>query len=138
VAASMDHDESIPAIAREVIDDAVRLAHAEIEFAKAEAIGGLKRVAVAAALFATAAVFALLMFIFALGAVPTALAGRIFSGWVWWLLTAALFLLVAAVLGWLGYRSLRRGIGRGKELVGSVKEDVAWVKRLRKRNANES
>jgi len=35
-------------------------------------------------------------------------------------------------------RSLRRGIGRGKELVGSVKEDVAWFKRLTKRSASGS
>jgi Putative Actinobacterial Holin-X, holin superfamily III len=138
VAARTERDESIPTIAREVVDDAVRLARAEIELAKAEAIAGVKRIAVAAGLLAAAGVFAVFMLIFALGAVPTALAGQVFSGWVWWLLTAALFLLVAAFLGWLGFRSLRRGIGRGKALVGSVREDVAWFKRLTKRNANES
>lgn len=138
MAASPLHDDSIPAIAREVVDDAVRLARAEIDLAKAEAIAGVKRIAVAAGLFAAAGVFALFMIIFALAAVPTALAGHAFSGWVWWLLTAAFFLLVAGALGALGYRSLRRGIGRGKDLVGSVKEDVAWFKRLTKRNANES
>jgi hypothetical protein len=131
-------DESIAAIAREVADDAVRLARAEIELAKAEAIAGIKKLAVAIGLFAGAAVLALFMVIFALGSVPTVLAGHAFSGWVWWLLTAALFLLVAAVLAWMGFRSLRRGIGRGKELVGSVKEDVAWFKRLTRRNASES
>ncbi len=131
-------DESIAAIAREVADDAVRLARAEIELAKAEAIAGVKRLAVAAGLFAGAAVFALFMAIFALAAVPTVLGGHAFSAWVWWLLTAALFLLVAALLGLFGLRSLKRGIGRGKELVGSVKEDVAWFKRLTKRNAKES
>jgi uncharacterized membrane protein YqjE len=131
-------DESIAAIAREVADDAVRLARAEIELAKAEAIAGVKKLALAIGLFAGAAMLALFMIIFALGSVPTVLAGRVFSGWVWWLLTAALFLLVAVVLGWMGFRSLRRGIGRGKELVGSVKEDVAWFKRLTRRNASES
>jgi hypothetical protein len=131
-------DESIAAIAREVADDAVRLARAEIELAKAEAIAGVKKLALAIGLFAGAAMLALFMIIFALGSVPTFLAGRVFSGWVWWLLTAALFLLVAVVLGWMGFRSLRRGIGRGKELVGSVKEDVAWFKRLTRRNASES
>jgi uncharacterized membrane protein YqjE len=131
-------DESIAAIAREIADDAVRLARAEIELAKAEAIAGVKKLALAIGLFAGAAMLALFMIIFALGSVPTVLAGRVFSGWVWWLLTAALFLLVAVVLGWMGFRSLRRGIGRGKELVGSVKEDVAWFKRLTRRNASES
>ena len=131
-------EESIAAIAREVADDAVRLARAEIELAKAEAIAGVKKLAVAIGLFAGAAVLALFMIIFALGSVPTVLAGHAFSGWVWWLLTAALFLILAAVLGWLGFRSLRRGIGRGKELMGSVKEDVVWFKRLTKRNARES
>jgi uncharacterized membrane protein YqjE len=138
VAGRIDRDESIAAIAREVADDAVRLARAEIELAKAEAIAGVKKLAVAIGLFAGAAVLALFMIIFALGSVPTVLAGHAFSGWVWWLLTAALFLILAAVLGWLGFRSLRRGIGRGKELMGSVKEDVVWFKRLAKRNARES
>jgi small-conductance mechanosensitive channel len=134
----MERDESIAAIAREVADDAVRLARAEIELAKAQAIAGVKRVAVAVGMFAGAGVFALLMAIFALGAVPTVLAGRIFAGWTWWLLMAALFLLIAALLGLLGIRSLKRGIGSGKQLVGSVKEDLAWFKRLTKRNAKES
>jgi small-conductance mechanosensitive channel len=138
VATGKNRDESIAAIAREVADDAVRMARAEIELAKAQAIAGVKRVAVAAGMFAGAAVFALLMAIFALGAVPTVLAGRIFAGWAWWLLMAALFLLIAALLGLLGFRSLKRGIGSGKQLVGSVKEDVAWFKRLTKRNAKES
>ena len=138
MAARTEPDESIAAIAREVADDAVRLAKAEIELAKAEAIAGVKRLAVAIGFFAGAGVFALFMVIFALGAVPTVLAGHAFSGWVWWLLTAALFLLIAALLAAIGFRSLRRGIGTGKQLVGSVKEDVAWFKRLTKRNAKES
>ncbi|PZR84047.1 MAG: hypothetical protein DLM65_00665 [Candidatus Aeolococcus gillhamiae] len=138
VATGTDRDESIAGIAREVADDAVRLAKAEIELAKAEAIAGVKRLAVALGLLAGAGVFALFLMIFALGAVPTVLAGHVFSGWTWWLLTAALFLLVAALLALLGFRSLKRGIGTGKQLVGEVKEDVAWLKRLTKRNAKES
>jgi hypothetical protein len=129
---------SIAAIAREIADDAVRLAKAEIDLARLQAIASIKRFAVASGMFAGAAVVLLMMVIFALGAVPTALAGRVFSGWVWWLLMALLLLLAGALVGFLGYRSLRRGIGGGKELVGSVKEDVAWLKRLTKRNASES
>ncbi len=138
MAAGTDRDESIAAIAREVADDAVRLARAEIELAKAEAVAAAKRVAVAAGLFAGAGVFALFMLIFALGSVPTVLGGHVFDAWTWWLLTAALFLIVAALLAALGFRSLKRAIGTGKQLVGSVKEDVAWLKRLTKRNAKES
>jgi hypothetical protein len=138
VAGRVDRDESIAAIAREVADDAVRLARAEIELAKAEAIAGIKKLAMAIVLFAGAAVLGLFTVIFALGSVPTVLAGHAFSGWVWWLLMAALFLILAAIFGWMGFRSLRRGIGRGKALVGSVKEDVAWFKRLTRRNASES
>jgi small-conductance mechanosensitive channel len=138
MAAGTERDDSIAAIAREVADDAVRLAKAEIELAKAEAIAAVKKVAVAAGLFAAAGVFVLFMAIFALGAVPTALAGHVFSGWTWWLLMAALFLLLAALLAAFGFRSLKRGIGTGKRLVGSVKEDVAWLKRLTRRNAKGS
>ena len=98
MATGTERDESIAAIAREVADDAVRLAKAEIELAKAQAIAAVKKVAIATGLFAGAAVFALFMAIFALGAVPTALAGHVFSGWTWWLLMAALFLLLAALL----------------------------------------
>jgi hypothetical protein len=138
VAAGTERDESIAAIAREVADDAVRLAKAEIELAKAQAIAGIKKLAVAIGLFAGAGLFGLFMTISALGAVPTALAGHVFAGWTWWLLMAALFLILAALLGLLGLRSLKRGIGSGKQLVGEVKEDVAWFKRLTKRNAKES
>jgi hypothetical protein len=133
-----DPSDSLAAIAREVADDAIRLARAEIELAKAEALAGVKRLALAIGLFVGAAVLALFMVIFALGAVPTALDGHVFSGWVWWLLMALVFLLLAGFVGLLGYRSLRRGIGRGKELVGSVKEDVAWFKRLTRRSASGS
>jgi cation transport ATPase len=136
--ARAERDDSIPAIAREVADDAVRLAKAEIELAKAEAIAAVKRLAVASALFAAAGFFLLLMVIFALGAVPTFLAGRVFSGWTWWLFSAALFLVVGGILAMSGWRSLKRARRTGMELVGSVKEDVTWVKRLTKRNASGS
>ena len=76
MAAAPEREESLAAMVREVADDAVRLARAEIELAKAEAIAGIKRVALAIGLFAGAAVFALFMIGFALGAVPTLLAGR--------------------------------------------------------------
>lgn len=131
-------EESVAAIAREIADDAVRLAKAEIDLAKLQAIASIKRFAVAIGFLVGALLFTLFAAIFALGAVPTALAGHAFSGWVWWLLMAALFLLVGGLIGFLSYRSARRGIGGGKQLVGSVKEDVAWLKRLTKRNASES
>ena len=136
--AGAERDESIPAMVRELADDAVRLAKAEIELAKAEAIAAVKRMAVAVAFFAAAAFFLLMMVIFALGSVPTALAGHIFSGWLWWLLMAALFLLAGGALALVGLRSMKRSFGTGKELVGSVKEDVTWLKRLTKRNASGS
>lgn len=131
-------EESLAAIAREIADDAVRLAKAEIEFAKIQAIASVKRFALAIGFLVAAALLLLFMAIFALGAVPTALAGNFFSGWVWWLLMAAVFLLLAGFAAFLGYRSLRRGLRGGRELVGSVKEDVSWFKRLTRRSASES
>lgn len=131
-------DESLGAMAREIADDAVRLAKAEIEFAKVQAIASVKRFALAIGFLVAAALLLLFVSIFALGAVPTALAGDFFSGWVWWLLMAALFLLLAGFTAFLGYRSLRRGLRGSKELVGSVKEDVSWFKRLTRRSASES
>lgn len=131
-------DEGIPAIVREAIDDAVRLARAEIAYAKAEALAAMLRFAFAAAFFVVALLLLLFVAIFALGSVPTALAGHVFSGWVWWLLMAALFLLAALLFALLGYRRLRRGIGTTTTLINSMKEDFAWLKGLTKRNASGS
>jgi hypothetical protein len=131
-------EESLAAIAREVADDAVRLAKAEIEFAKVQAMATVKRFAIAIGFLVAASLLLLFVAIFALGAVPTALAGDVFSGWVWWLLLAAVFLVVAGFAAFLGYRSLRRGLRGGKELAGSVKEDVSWFKRLTRRSASGS
>ena len=131
-------EESIPAIVREAIDDAVKLARAEIAYAKAEALAAVLRFAFAAAFFAVALTLLLFTAIFALGSVPTFLAGRVFSGWVWWLLMAALFVLMAGFFAILGLRRLRRGIRTTTSLTGSLKEDIAWLKGLTRRNASES
>lgn len=130
--------EGIPDIVREAIDNAVQLARAEIAFAKAEAISAILRFALAAAFLVVALLLLLFALIFAIGSLPTFLAGVVFSGWVWWLLTAALFLLLALLFVFLGYRRLRRGIGTTTTLIGSVKEDIAWLKGLTRRNASGS
>ena len=131
-------DEGIPELVREAIDNAVQLARAEIEFAKAEALSAMLRFALAAAFFVVALLLLLFVLIFALGAVPTFLAGVVFSGWVWWLLTAAFFLLLALAVLLIGYRRLRRGIGATTTLIASLKEDIAWLKGLTRRNAGGS
>ena len=131
-------DEGIPDLVREAIDNAVRMARAEIEYARAEALSALLRFALAAAFFVVALLLLLFVAIFALGAVPTFLAGVVFSGWVWWLLMAALFLLLALAFVLAGYRRLRKGIGTTTTLVGSLKEDIAWLKGLTRRNASGS
>ena len=131
-------DEGIPTLVREAIDDAVRLARAEIAYAKAEALTAMLRFAFAAAFFVVSLLLLLFVAIFALGSVPTFLAGRVFSGWVWWLLMAAFFLLLTLLFAYLGYRRLRRGIGTTTTLIDSVKEDIAWLKGLTRRNASGS
>lgn len=123
---------------REAIDGAVRMARAEIAFAKAEVVAVALRFAVAAAFFAGALLFLLFAAIFALGTVPTFLAGRVFSGWVWWLLTAALLLLFAVLAGLTGLRRMKRGIGTTTTFIGSLKEDIAWLRGLTKRNVSGS
>ncbi|MHB8718549.1 MAG: phage holin family protein [Candidatus Dormibacteria bacterium] len=131
-------DEGIPAMVLEAIDDAVRLARAEIAYAKAEALAAALRFAVAAAFFAGALLGLLVAAVFALGSVPTFLAGRVFSGWVWWLLTAALLLVLAALAALTGLRRMKRGIGTTTTFVGSLKEDIAWLRGLTKRNVSGS
>ncbi len=52
-------------------------------------------------------------------------------GWVMALLVTFLLLLIAGLLGWRGIRKIK--IGPPEETMASVREEVAWAKRLLRR-----
>ena len=127
-------DETLGDIGRQIADDAARLVRMEIELAKAGAIESLKRGAIAIALVAVAMPLILVGMALAFAALPK------HFGDVWWswALAGAGFLLVALVLGALAGLRVRAMVRTQKETIAAIKEDVAWVKQLTRRDKSET
>jgi uncharacterized membrane protein YqjE len=124
--------ESIIGLARSVVRGLVDLARLEATRARQEigemvsqSLSGVIRIAIAVALVMLALV-ALVVFLILGFAALTGL-----PGWLSALLVAIVLILVAGLLAWLGIRRIR--IGPPEETIASVKEDVAWARRLLRR-----
>lgn len=129
------HDEeSLGDIGRQIADDAARLVRMEIELAKAGMFESLKRGAVAIALIAVALPLILVGTTLAFTALPK------HFGDVWWsyALAGAGFLLVALFLGGLAGMRIRAMVRTQRETIAAIKEDVAWVKQLTRRDKSET
>lgn len=120
------------ALARRLVSGLVALAKLELQHGRQEigamvgqAIGSLVLFGIAVALVFAA----LLSLTVALILGVAALLG--WPGWIVALIMSLLLLGTAALLGWLGIRRLK--IGPPEETIASVKEEVAWAKRLIKR-----
>jgi len=125
------HDqESLGDIGRQIADDAARLVRMEIELAKAGAVESLKRGAVAIALVAVALPFILIGMALAFAALPK------HFGDVWWswALAGTGFLLVSLLLGVLAALRIRAMVRTQQQSLAAIKEDVAWVKQLTRRD----
>ncbi len=90
-----------------------------------ESLAGVIRLAIAAVLLATAGISGLIFVILGIAA----LSGL--PGWLVALLVSVVLTAIAAFLAWRGIRRIR--IGPPEETIASLKEDVAWAKRLLKR-----
>ncbi|MGD1052717.1 MAG: phage holin family protein [Candidatus Dormibacteria bacterium] len=123
---------------RGIVADGVRFVRAEIGLVRAQGTATAKRAAIAVALLAAAVVALLLVGVFLLGAGAEGLGGLLHHPWLGWLIMGGLILIVGAVLGWLGYRMLRRSIAEGRRIGTTVKEDLEWVRELLKQNASGS
>ena len=123
---------SVFALARQLITDIVALAKLEVEHGRQEIglmLAGAKRgaaligIAVALLLMALiAVVMVLILGIAALTGLP---------GWVTGLIVFVLLVVLAGLLAWRGVKKIR--IGPPEETIASVKEEVAWAKRLIRR-----
>lgn len=132
-------DEALKDLGREITSDAVRLVRAEINLAKAELAETVRGLRSAIIMFAVAALVLLLTLVAALGAIADGVGAQVLGGsWRGWGIFAAVFLLVAVLLGYRGYRAIRRSIAGARDAVGSLKEDATWVKLLTRRNGRES
>lgn len=130
--ANEPQNESIIGLARSVVRGFVALAQLEVTRARqeiagmaSESLAGVIRVAIAVVLVVMAAISALLFVILGIAA----LSGL--PGWLVALLVSVVLTAIAALLAWRGIRRIR--IGPPEETIASLKEDVAWAKRLLKR-----
>jgi hypothetical protein len=133
-----DTDEAPPrenafALVRKLISGMVALAKLEVQHGRQEigamltsAKGGVILIAIAAALIFAALISLTVTLILGLAA----LLG--WPGWVMALLVTILLLGVAALLGWRGIRKIK--VGPPEETIASVQEEVAWAKRLLRRD----
>jgi hypothetical protein len=117
---------SIPALVQQLV---VR----EIELIKAEMLAKLKALGIGAGLVAAAALFVLAVLGVLLTAAILALS-EVMPGWLAALLVAAVLLIVAAILGLIGYRVLKRGIPPlPSESIDSLRRDYRAITGIGKR-----
>jgi uncharacterized membrane protein YqjE len=132
-----NRDEAPPrqnafALLRKLISGAVALAKLEVQHGRQEigamlasAKGGVVLIGIAVALVFAALISLTVTLILGLAA----LLG--WPGWVIALIVTLLLLVIAGLLTWRGIRKIK--IGPPEETIASVREEVAWAKRLMRR-----
>jgi len=106
----------------------------EIELVKAEMLAKIKALGVGAGLIAGAVVILLGMLGVLLTAAILAL-GQVMPGWLAALLVAAVLLIIAVILGLIGYSVLKKGVPPvPTESIDSIKRDYRAIKGIGKRS----
>lgn len=114
----------------------VELLQAEIESLKAEISGKLKAAGIGAGLLVGAGVFAFFAALVFTAAAVLALA-LVLPAWAAALIVGGILLLLAALIGLVGYTQLKRGVPpTPTHTIDSVKEDVRAIRGLRKRGTS--
>ena len=125
-------------LARQVVEDAIKLARAEMEVVGAELKRAIIQLAIAIAMIMVAFVFLLIGVIEALGALPSGLT-ILGSEWARWAALGGIFLILALVLIFIGQSRARKAIKRGRKNVqATLKEDAEWLRELTKRSVSGS
>lgn len=123
---------SVFALARQLIADVIALAKLELQHGRQEIglmLAGAKRGAILIAIALGLIFMALIALVAALILGLAALTGL--QDWAMALIVFIVLLLVAAVLGYRGVRRIR--VGPPTETIASVKEEIAWARRLTRR-----
>jgi hypothetical protein len=132
-----NRDEAPPrqsafALVRQLISGGVALAKLELQHGRQEigamltsVRGGVVLIGIAVALVFAAVISLTVTLILGLAALLA------WPGWVMALLVTILLLLIAGLLTWRGIRKIK--IGPPEETIASVREEVAWAKRLLRR-----
>ncbi len=123
------HDQrSIRELIDQLAEDARGLVRAEVGVIRAELEEKLRRLAVGAALVAVAGVLGMVVLGAATATAIIALA-NVLATWLAALIVTAVFAVFAGIALLVGLKILRRGVPPAPtESVGSIKEDVSWVK----------
>jgi len=125
-------------LARAVVEDAIRLVRAEISVVGAELKRAIIQLVIAMVMIVVALAFLLIAVIEALGALPSGL-GILGAEWVRWLALGGVFLVLAAVLIFIGQSRARKAIKRGRmQIESTLKEDAEWLRELTKRSVKGS
>jgi uncharacterized membrane protein YqjE len=122
--------ESIFGLARQLVTGGIRLVRLEIQHGRQEVGERVGQNVRAAIFFGIAAGFALLGLI-ALVALLIALLALILPLWASALIWLVIFLAAAALFAFLGKTRIRNPVPQ--QTIASVKEDMAWAKRLLRR-----
>lgn len=118
-------------LVRQLVGGFVSLGKLEVQHARQETAENLGEVKRAAVLFGIAAAFALLTLI-ALVSFIIALIAILLPLWLSALIVLIVFALITALLAWQGIRHVRNPAPQRS--IESVKEDIAWAKRLIRRD----
>jgi uncharacterized membrane protein YqjE len=104
-------DRSIADLVVDVSEHASTLVREEIELAKAEVSEKVTKILRGSAVGAAAGAFAFLALIMILHGIAWLLGEELFSGNIWagYFVTAAIFLLLAALAGWIASKALKSG-----------------------------
>ncbi len=122
--------ESIIGLARQTVGGIIGLARLEIQHGRQEVQGAIGTNTRALIFFAVAAVFGLLALI-ALVVLLVLVLALLLPGWLSALIWLFIFVIIGAVLAFQGKRRLRSPVPQ--QTIASVKEDIAWAKRLIRR-----
>ncbi len=120
------------ALARRLVSGMIALAKLEVQHGLQEVGGMLAEAKVALVLFGIAFALVFMALISLTVFLILALAALLgWPGWVLSLIVTLLLLVIAALLVWRGIRKVK--FGPPEETMASVREEVAWAKRLIRR-----
>ena len=124
---SPENQPSVGELVRQASEHVSTLVRAEVELAKAELSDTVKRGGIGGGLLAAAGVVALFSVPFLFVVLAEVLVAVGLWRWLSYLIVWVLFLLIAAVLGLIGYRSLKK-VKKPERTLETVKDTAAWAK----------
>jgi uncharacterized membrane protein YqjE len=125
---------SIFGLGRQLVSGLIGLAKLEVQHGRqeiGESLGHVKAGAINLALAAGLAFFAIITLLLFIILGLSALTG--WAAWLWALIVFLVLCLLGGWFGWRGYQQVRRVKPKPEETIASVKEDIAWAKRLIRR-----